>query len=366
MPLNPLRSALGQSGLRAFDADTKFKAESDMALAGFQTLRNDLERRVKRGDLTLKVARQMAETAAAELRRDLLKQTEGYSPVPRAFLERLVESSHQRERSREAQTIEGLQRETNRLLKQNLIEQQLQARAVEFEGRTFLRPMAGGTPAPTIDSLLALHESSKISGDDAAMEWARRQLEGLRSRAFNEDDVARIDQACDRPDRVNPRIVNQYVESMEGRTAEELETFVNHSLQSRDTNACIAAFVLARQCPEGVAPRWVRSVLEGVREFSDAALGTLRTWESDARQAEAEAAKAQAEYTIALAKAEARLPGLVPPTDSEIEHKHQFEARPAAKLGEPIGLNLQRRGLTPEEFQGFNLTNNNDNESEEF
>ncbi|CAN5866576.1 hypothetical protein BH23PLA1_BH23PLA1_09340 [soil metagenome] len=354
MPLNPLRPALGPRGLRTQNTDSPFQSESDAALSGFRVVRQDLERRVQRGDLTLKVARQLAESAANDLRRDLLQKSEGYSPTPRVFLDRLVEAQLYRDRVREGMTIEGLQRETNRLLRQTLIEQQLQARAVEFEGRTFLRPMAGGTPTPTIDSLLALHESASQAGDEAAQEWARRQLEGLRGRSYNEDDIARIDRACDRPDRVNPRLVNQYVEALQGRTAEDLEPFVRQSLQGRDANACIAAFVLARQCPEGVSPSWVRAVLEGLKEFPDAALGTLRAWEADARQVEADEARAQAEHTIALAEAEARFSRVEPPTEAEIERRSRWEARPAAQVGEPIGLTLDRRGLTPEEFQSMN------------
>jgi len=95
-------------------------------------VRADLERQVRRGDLTVKVARAQAAGAAADLRTRLLKQSEGYSPAPRAFLDRLVEADKARKKSKETLSIEGLQRETNRLLRQHLLEQQLQARGTEF------------------------------------------------------------------------------------------------------------------------------------------------------------------------------------------------------------------------------------------
>ncbi len=90
------------------------------------------------------------------------------------------------------------------------------------------------------------------SGDEVALEWSRRQLEGFRNRVFNEDDLRKIDLATDRPDRVNPRLVDVYVEAhARAGPAEELETFVEKAIDDGDANACIAAFVLARQAPEG-------------------------------------------------------------------------------------------------------------------
>src|SRR6185437_10047896 len=133
---------------------------------------------------------------------------------PRIFLDRLVEVGNARKRARERQSTEGLQRETNRLLRQTLIEQQLQSRAAEFEGRTFVRPAHGGVPVPTLDALLSFHEMAGNAGDEAAMEWARRQLEGFRTRVVEPQDQRRIDLACDRPDLVNPRLVETYVESL--------------------------------------------------------------------------------------------------------------------------------------------------------
>ncbi len=123
------------------------------------------------------------------------------------------------------------------------------------------------------------------------MEWARRQLEGFRSRTVDAEDQRRIDLACDRPERVNPRLVDTYVEALEGSDPEGLETFVTHALEDRDANACMAAFLLARQAPEGDQPRWVRMVLNGLGSFPDAALSTLRSVEAEARAADAEAAR---------------------------------------------------------------------------
>src|SRR5262249_37472245 len=182
MALHPFREALAQAGLRAFQHESSFKVLADAALARFQALRDDLERQVRRGDLTVKVAREKARAAAAELKTTLAKQVEGYGPTPRAFLDRLVETSNARKRLPEHQWSAGLQRETSRRLRQSLIEQQIGSRAGEFEGKTKARAMPGGRASATLDTLLAFHEAASLAGDEAALEWARRQLEATRPR----------------------------------------------------------------------------------------------------------------------------------------------------------------------------------------
>ncbi len=342
--LNSSKRSLLKAGRDAFDRASPFGAEADAALAGFRQARGELERQVRRGDLTLKVARERAGEAASRLRETLSRQAEGYSPAPRAFLDRLIEAADARSKAREALSIEGLQRETNRLLRLNLTEQQLGSRAAEFEGKAFVRPISGGSPAPSLDGLLAFDRQAADSGDEVAREWGRRQLEGLRNRVLNDDDVRKIDLACDRPDRVNLRLVDAYVESIRGRGDDALEAFVDRAVADRDANACVAAFVLARLEPEGPRHRWVRQVLAALVAFPDAALAALRPLEAEARATEAEAARAQAQFAIARAEAEVRLEGVEPPTEADLERDRQVRRKPLAAPGEPIGLALDRRG----------------------
>jgi hypothetical protein len=347
--MNPKNEATLRAALRAHDRGTPFQAESEAALANFRAARAELEAQVRRGDLTPKNARERATAAAEALRSGLSAQAEGYSPAPRAFLDRLVAASQERQKAREGMSLEGLQRETNRLLRLTLVENQLQNRAAEFEAGTFARPVAGGEPAPTLEALLAFHRAAEQSGDEVALEWSRRQLEGFRGRVVEEADVRRIDLACDRPDRINPRLVQIYVDAMAGRPGDELETFVEGAIGDRDANACVAAFVLARQDPTRAGARWIRRVLSGLGEFPDVALTTLRSLEAGARRDEAEAARAHADLAIALAEAEARLEGLEPPSPAELDRAARIQARPVARPGEAIGLNLGRRGAIGDE-----------------
>ncbi|WP_435017338.1 hypothetical protein TA3x_004944 [Tundrisphaera sp. TA3] len=331
--IHPKSSAILQAGLRAVELSTPFKAEADAALAHFRAARGEVESLVRRGDLTTKVAREQAEAAAHKLRTELTARAEGYSPVPVAFLDRLVEAIQQRQKARETMSLEGLQRETNRLLRRSLVEGQIQSRAPEFEARAFSRPVAGGAPAPTLDGLLGLHRSAEQAGDEAALEWSRRQLEAFRSRVMEEADLRRIDLACDLPDRVNPRLVGVYLAAMADRPSDELEVFVDRAIGEGDASACVAAFTLARQDPSRADARWARRVLAGLPEFPDTALSTLRAMEAEARQREAEAARAHADLAIAMAESEARLEGLAAPTAADLERAERLAsmamARPA-------------------------------------
>lgn len=342
-------------GPKAAAIDSPFQLEADASLARFRSIREDLERQVRRGDLTAKAARQRASDAAAALRQQLLAQADGYSPVPRIFLNRLTQVAEARARARETSPLDVLQRETNQLLRMVLTEQQIVNRAREFEERAYVRPIQGGMAVPTLEGLLRFHDQTTQSGDEVGREWTRRQLEAFRARTTNPEDLKRIDDACDRPEQVNAAIVARYVEALANVEAAGLERFVKEAIESRDANACCAAFLLAREAPVDLDARWARQVLDGVGVFPDASLAALRTWEADSRRADAEAARTRADYVIAVTEAEAELPELEVPSDSDLRRQARVRARPVAQPDQPIGLSLQHRGLTTEEYADLQL-----------
>ena len=346
--LNPMRQRLAEAGLAAQERATPFAGRAEAELEGFRAFRADLERQVRRGDLTVKVARERAAAFAERAKADLKRQAEGFSLVPRAFLDRVVAAIEARRAARDSGSLESLQRETNRLLRQSVVEMQLVARRPEFEAKTFVRPMAGGTPAPTLDSLLALARSSDEAGDDVAREWSRRQLEAFRPLAHEPEDLRRIDLACDRPDAVNVRLVESYLAAIDGQAPDAQATFIDRAIEAGDANACVASFLLARRldpdAADPLAARAVRKVLDGLARFPDAALTTLRGWEADARAADAAAAQAQADFAAARLDVESRLGDLAAPTADEVDRAGRLAARPVAQPGEAIGLTLDRRG----------------------
>ncbi|MEW4567444.1 hypothetical protein AB1L88_06210 [Tautonia sp. JC769] len=356
MALNPLRKTLGPLGIRGAETSSAFSTEAEAGLARFRARRDELQRNVRRGELTPKVARRLAAETAAEIRQALTNQAAGFSAVPRSFLDRLAEVASTRDRSRDSASLEALQRETNRLLRESLIEQQLRNREEEFRGQAYARPVAGGSPAPSLDGLLRFHETATLARDEAAREWARRQLEAYRPMAPDPDDQRQIDLACDRPDRVNPRLVGRYLEQLEGGASDELEAFAEHAIAAHDANACVAAFMLAREAPEGPSIGWVRRVLNGLDHFPDAALITLRAWEAEARAEESEVARAEADRIALIIDAEAAMPALQAPSEADLERASRFEGMPLATPGEPIGLAFGRRGFTAEEFSALEAT----------
>jgi hypothetical protein len=344
MSLNPRGGAPTGAPLAVPGAATPFQVEADAALARFREQRAALERQVRLGELTPKVAGRQAVEAARGLRDELAGSAARFSPTPAAFRERLDAVCESRRWGRSAASLETLQRETNRLLRLNLIEQQLASRAPEFEARSFVRPVHGGPPAPTLESLLTFHAEAARNGDEPGCEWARRQLEAFRPRLADPADQLRVDRVTDRPDQLNPRTVAGYVAAMRGESSEALEEFVREAVAARDASACAAAFVLARDNPEGLAPRWVRDLLDRLSDYPDAALETLRAWEDAARREDAETARDSAERAAAIAEAEARAMRSATPDPADIARAARSSARPVARPDEPIGLALSRRG----------------------
>jgi hypothetical protein len=352
MSLHPHRDAIARLGREAQRRPSPFSAEAEAALATFRDGRLALERRVRVGEITPRAARREAGAAAESLEGELRRRAEGLRTPAHAMLTRLAEARRAREGARAAATLESLQRETNRLLRQSLVEQQIVNRAAEFEGRAFVRPLTGGAPAPTLETLLALHGRADLDGDEAAREWARRQLEGLRPRVLNPEDLLRIERATDRPDRVSPALVGTYAEAFAALDLDGRERFVAEALAAADSTALCAAFGAARDeaAGTGLEPRWARTLLAALDRFPDAALAALHEAERAACDAARAAAAAQADYAAAVARTEAELADLVAPTEPELRRRDRARAAAPVAPGEPIGLTARRRGLFPDEL----------------
>lgn len=330
MALNPLRESLGRTIHRPPQIDSPFRPVADAALGAFRAKRIEAERRVGTGDLTLKAAREEVEQASAALRDDLARRSDQYSPVGSIFADRLADGAARRAEASRRRSAEDLQRETIDLLRRGLIEQQIASRAAEFEASTHVRPIAGGLPSTSIDRMLAFHDEADHGGDEAGREWARRQLESLRGRAFDEEDQLKIDHACQRPHQVNERLVAASVADLQGRSDGEIDVFVTHALERLDATACVAAFIVARRSLDPIGRPWVRRILDAVDRFPDAALTSLGAWETRERADEAHAARLHAEYVAEVAASEAKLRGLRAPTDLDLARLERLATRPLA------------------------------------
>jgi hypothetical protein len=351
MALNPLRDVLTRSGLEASRFTTPFQAQAQDRLTAYRAARSRLEQEVRRGELTVRVARTRARAEAGALERDLLSLADTFSSRPPALRERLAEVRRARLAAAAAASLESLQRETNRLLRESLLEQQVINRSHEFEGQAYTRPLSGGTAVPTLESLLSFHARATAIEDAPAREWARRQLEAMRERYPDPEDQKRIDLASDRPERVNPSVVARYVDRLTDATEADLDRFAEEAVAAHDASACCAAFSLARSRSdlELEAP-WVARLLRELDRFPEAAITTLWNWETEAREAETEAARAVARFAADQAASESELRGLIAPTEEDLERRARLAARPLASAAEPIGLTASRRGLDAVEF----------------
>ena len=80
--LNPFRESLSTAGREAQDDRRRTGPRRNRPFRASERPGPTWSAQVKRGDLTVKVARERAEAAATEMRDRLLKQAEGYSADP--------------------------------------------------------------------------------------------------------------------------------------------------------------------------------------------------------------------------------------------------------------------------------------------
>jgi hypothetical protein len=350
MALNPNTDALRRSAA-AIRTGGPFQAVAAAAIESFQSLRGELAAQVRAGRLTPRVAREKASEAAASLRDDLIGRAAAVRPASATLADAVAASIESRRASAARPSFGTLQRETNRLLRQNLIEQQLASRASEFESRAFHRPLGGGAPAPSLEGLLAFAAQADGEADESAREWARRQLEAFRPFVHTAEEMRRIDAVCDRPEQVNPRTVARYLEALAEAPAEELDRFATEAIASRDASACVAAVLLASEMPgDDAAPaQWVQTVVEGLDRLPDAALAAIRNHLDAEQQVTTQTAMASAEAAADRMAAEARMPSLAAPRDDQVARLARAEALPVATSGQPIGLVPGFRGQIPVE-----------------
>ena len=127
-----------------------------------------------------------------------------------------------------------------------------------------------------------------------------------------------------------------------------MERFVSQATEGHDANACVASFLLARESPAGVAARWVRDVVNGLerlpRRRARRPSGPSRPRTAGPRRRRPTPRSA---YAVAMAESQSRFTGVQSESGEELERKARVQAKPVAKLGEPLGLALDRRGLDP-------------------
>ena len=154
-----------------------------------------------------------------------------------------------RKAARENASLDTLQRETNRLLRQALIEQQIVTRA----GKSKAAPMCGRWRAASRRRRSTACSPSTTTPPRPAMTQPRigpaASSKACGPSFPRAEDQHRVDLACDRPDRVNPVLVARYLEALQEAAPETLDGFVAQAIETRNADAYCAAFASARNVP---------------------------------------------------------------------------------------------------------------------
>ncbi len=316
----------------------------DAAVADLRRLKDDLQGQVRRGETTLRMAREAYRAQVESARNRIQADATGQLRQEHPLASRLRCALLQSQQDTATPSLETLQRETNRLLKLNLVEQQILARQREFEAKTHVRTSPAAPPAPTVDSLILFHQQAKVQKDEAATEWARRQLDVIRPQVVSAQSLEQIDRATEQADRPNPRIIDRYIRALEPADAAERERFVSEALASADPDACIVAYLMARDVEDGHRVRWVRQLADGLDRFPTEAIEALCKIEDQERERRGSAIDGEVQDVLRDLSHDNGLPDSLAPSPEHMEHQSRIAARPLAQPGESIGLAVNRRG----------------------
>ena len=164
-------------------------------------------------------------------------------------------------------------REIERLTRRRLVDQEIKDRLSEFHENV----QDGDAVSPSFSTLHAFYKESEVRGDEAALEWSRRQLENRFGRA-TEEQRDQIDLVGDRSDTVHTRLVARFRQDAEAYGPHDLtgfELLASRALAGLMPNECAAAYLVAVSRTKGTAGVWVKRVYDGIETFHDAAIRYL-------------------------------------------------------------------------------------------
>jgi hypothetical protein len=305
-------------------------------LADFQQRRQELVQLVRDGEMTVRAARARAQELAGELK-SAVAESVGQARGRRAPLsQRLQETAALQKRPRSA---EAVQQETLKLLLGNLVELQIVNRKQEFEQRTHVRNATSAAPAPSFERMFALLQESLVKNDPAAMEWVRRQLEQMRPIAPPEL-AERLDQACDRPGTINPRLVAKYQAALAERLAEPglVEALLDQAVAENDANACAAVFEMARLQPEGFSASAQLKLTALMEQFPEQALGYARQVDAQVARQDGELLDQFEQMSLEYIAQQASFEEVRQPSEAEVLQRQRVAQLESRAPNEPIGL----------------------------
>lgn len=329
--LEQLESELNQT------IPNKIKTRLESRLSDFRDRREQLIGLVREGEMTLRFAnarvRELAEGLGSEIRNDLDGLFQNRS-VLATSLQKSVQLKNK------AQSVDEIQRQSLELLKANLVELQINNRRVEFESKTYDRNATNQLPTPSIDKLFGLLTEASQARDDAAIEWSKRQLEQLQPYVVSENLKDRIDLACDRPDRINHRIVAKYKEQIQEHinNPEMLIALLDKALSVRDANACLAVYKMIRVHSDEISEEFQSQIAGRIEQFSEVVLNYVSEFERQHRLLEMQRIEEFSNLSKLYLDESSDLGPIEPLSEKEAELKRQRDALGDRGMITPMGL----------------------------
>lgn len=325
--------------IRAAQTPSAFATHAAEFVDTFASHRAAVESQIRAGDLGLRQAREHLAKLAAQATADLAERAGRFTVVP-PHLRQLIDRAEATQRTaRESKGTDALLRDLIALHRETIRESQLATRAQTFQARRDAIESAidlnhkRGQPG-TLAGLRAYHDEAVASGDDAATEWARRELRAMRP-TVGPDDQRTIDHVTRRPDVVTPSLVSEHLADLQRMDDTGRAAFAAKVAAEPDASAAVALWSFAAAF-EGKAGDWRNKALASIDTLPEAAVADLSRWESTHRQADADAARVHADLAADRIRQLASLEGVEPPSAQDLALQ-AVAARESARIAERSG-----------------------------
>jgi hypothetical protein len=316
----PTRASLA---IRAHQTMSPFASVANAELTNFEEARTALVAGVKTGKVALAAARESSRESAAKLSTSLRDRAANFTTLPANFGVLLSQARAKKTAEHKDASVEMLLREQTAALHRLELREELRDRAAELatalrvsdparDPNNDLMPTPGGT--------LKFLESARASGDEAAAEYARRELRTMLPRVAAPDERRAVAEALRDPRAVVGDLVEQHLGELSRSSPEGRGAFLEGAIKAGDPSALCATYVMAQSIAT-VGPcyePWMRDLLGDLDKFPESALEALATNDSERSREEARAAQIHAQYAACQAVELAELPGVEAPTQNEL------------------------------------------------
>jgi hypothetical protein len=315
---------------------TAFKPTAARHVESFARVADALASAVKKGQMTLLVAREAAAAHAASAR-DALTSDAVASLPPRGPLAQSLDSAYQARKG----VKKDVHEENHRLLSELLVETRIGNLSRDLTVATSTRVKPGARLIADPVKLVALIRAADESGNEAESEWGRRALEKTRPLLTDEKQVDALELAVSRRDTVSPAALAVWVKRLTAplpadspdpkiaKEAKENREALARALESSDASCLAACYAFHREgADEAIRtfhdsggqgpPPLALQIVKSMERMPLSALATLTELEEARRAQELKDAAAVSQEAQAKIGEMSQLSWVKQPTDSEL------------------------------------------------